>query len=263
MWNPYEDISKNKSRAFGVASVIVVLVVWALLTGLEILSVAQFPSPWAFVNTFIQLSWDSNTGESPLFEATLWSVGRVFLAAVLVVIIGVPVGVVMGASPKINALLSPLLDPFRSAPVVAFTPIFVMWFGLGEQSKIYFLFFGAVVFLVPMVRDAIKAVPQSYWVSARDLGATEWESVYHAVLPMAKPRIADAIIVAVSLEWTYITVAEFVNAQVGLGQIISQGRRMSSMPHVFVGIFVIIAIALVTYTLMTTIKRKLYPWETE
>ena len=120
-----------------------------------------------------------------------------------------------------------------------------------------------LVFLVPMVRDAIQAVPQSYWISARDLGATEWESVYHGVLPMAKPRIADAIIVAVSVMWTYITVAEYVNAQVGLGQIISQGRRMSSMPHVLVRIFVIIAVALITYTTMTFLKRKLYPWETE
>jgi ABC-type nitrate/sulfonate/bicarbonate transport system permease component len=67
-------------------------------------------------------------------------------------------------------VLSPLIDPFRSAPVVALLPILVMWLGIGETMKIAFLFIGAVVYLIPMVRDAIQAVPQSYWTSARDLG---------------------------------------------------------------------------------------------
>jgi len=263
MWNPYQTLSTGKRRGFGFASVVAVLVIWALITGLELVSQAKLPTPWSCVEAFIQLAWNSQTGESPLLSATMWSLGRVFVAGVLVVIIGVPAGVIMGASPNINALFSPLIDPFRSAPVVALLPILVMWLGIGESMKIAFLFAGAVVFLVPMVRDAILAVPQSYWISARDLGATEWESIYHGVLPMAKPRIADAIIVSISVMWTYITVAEYVNAQEGLGQIISQARRMSAMNHVFVGIFVIIGLALVTYSLMTTIKRKLYPWETE
>ncbi|HBK57672.1 MAG TPA: ABC transporter permease, partial [Xanthomonadales bacterium] len=73
--------------------------------------------------------------------------------------------------------------------------IMVMWFGIGEWMKVLFLFVGAVVFLIPMVRDAIQAVPQAYWISARDLGASHWEAVRHAVLPMAMPRIADAVIV--------------------------------------------------------------------
>jgi ABC-type nitrate/sulfonate/bicarbonate transport system permease component len=285
MWNPYEEVSTGKKRGLGIGAVLAILAFWALLAGLELFSVAKLPSPWACVEMFFQLVWDPQSAAraadlaavaeeeqsfvsvvfsySPLLEATVWSIGRVAVAAVTVVLIGVPVGVVMGASPLINSTLSPLVDPFRSAPVVAFLPMFVIWLGIGESMKIAFLFLGAVVFLVPMVRDAIQAVPQSYWISARDLGASEWESVYHAVLPMAKPRIADAIIVAVSVMWTYITVAEYVNAQVGLGQIISQGRRMSSMPHVLVGIFVIIAVALITYSTMTFLKRKLYPWETE
>jgi ABC-type nitrate/sulfonate/bicarbonate transport system permease component len=76
------------------------------------------------------------------------------------------------------------------------------------------------------------------------------------------PRIADDIIVSIAVMWTYITVAEYVNAKVGLGQLIQNARRFSAMDQVFVGIFVIIALALVTYAVMTAIKRRLYPWET-
>jgi len=155
------------------------------------------------------------------------------------------------------------VDPFRSAPVVALLPILVMWLGIGESMKIAFLFVGAVVYLIPMVRDAVRAVPQSYWIGTRDLGATPWECIHKAIVPIAMPRIADAVIVSVSVMWTYITVAEYVNAREGLGQLIQNARRFSAMDQVFAGIIVIIALALLTYQGMLAAKRRLYPWENQ
>jgi ABC-type nitrate/sulfonate/bicarbonate transport system permease component len=263
MWNPYEPIAPSRKRAAGIASVAVVLLVWSVLTGLSLIAKAKLPAPWEVATAFVRLAWDGTRGESLLLEATLWSSMRVLVAAVLVVVIGVPIGVVMGASPIVNAALSPLVDPFRSAPVVALLPILVMWLGIHEGMKIAFLFVGAVVFLIPMVRDAIQAVPSQYWISASDLGASPFEAVRHAVLPLAMPRIADAIIVAVSVMWTYITVAEYVNPERGLGQLITNARRFSAMDQVFVGIFVIIALALLTYQGMVAAKKWLFPWETE
>jgi len=263
MWNPYSSLETSQRRVLGVASVVLVLVVWSLLSGLSIVSPAKLPSPWDTAGAFALLAWDGTRGESLLLEATLWSLGRVAAAGVLVVVLGVPIGLMMGASPRVNAFLSPLVDPFRSAPVVALLPILVIWLGIGELMKVVFLFVGAVVFLIPMVRDAVVAVPSQYWIGARDVGATPFEAVRHAVFPMAKPRILDAIIVSVSVMWTYITVAEYVNAKTGLGQLIQNARRFSAMDQVFVGIFVIIALALVTYRLMQWAKNKLCPWETE
>jgi ABC-type nitrate/sulfonate/bicarbonate transport system permease component len=77
------------------------------------------------------------------------------------------------------------------------------------------------------------------------------------------PRIADAVIVAFSVMWTYITVAEYVNARQGLGQLIQNARRFSAWDQVFAGIIVIIALALATYQFMAWLKRRLYPWETQ
>ncbi len=263
MWNPYDEPPKSQRRLLGLGSVALVVIVWAALTVGGFVSPSKLPSISAVGRAFARLAWDANRGESLLLEATLWSVRRVALASLLVTVIGIPIGVLMGASPRVNAFLSPLVDPLRSAPVVAILPILVMWLGIGETMKVAFLFAGAVVFLVPMVRDAMVAVSQEYWVAARDLGATPWEAVRHAVLPMAKPRIADAIVASVSIMWTYITVAEYVNAEKGLGQLIQNARRFSAMDQVFVGIGVIITLALLTFGLMTAIKRKLYPWESE
>lgn len=263
MWNPYEPLTPRLRRSLGIGAVLTVVAVWAALSGFGIVEPNRLPAPWSVAKAFGYLAWDGDSQRSLLGTATLWSFGRVLVAGLLVVAVGVPIGVLMGASPRVNSFLSPLIDPFRSAPVVALLPIMVMWFGIGEWMKIMFLFFGAVVYLIPMVRDAIQAVPQAYWVGARDIGGTPWECVRHAVLPIAMPRIADGIIVAVSVMWTYITVAEYVNARQGLGQLIQNARRFSAMDQVFAGIIVIVALALVTYKLMTLAKRRLYPWETQ
>ncbi|MBB5017275.1 ABC-type nitrate/sulfonate/bicarbonate transport system permease component [Chitinivorax tropicus] len=262
-WNPYAQLEPSQRRWLGVGAVLAVLIVWSVLAGSGLVGANKLPAPWQVAKALTYLIWDGERQTSLLLTATLWSVGRVLAAGGLVLMIGIPVGVLMGASPRVNALLSPLIDPFRSAPVVALLPIMVMWFGIGEWMKILFLFVGAVVYLIPMVRDAVRAVPQAYWISARDLGATPWEAVRHSVLPLSMPRIADAVIVSVSVMWTYITVAEYVNAQEGLGQLIQNARRFSAMDQVFAGIIVIIALALATYQGMQFAKRRLYPWETQ
>jgi len=259
-WNPYAFLAPVQRRILGVIAVLSVLALWSLVSLTELVSPNKLPPPWKVLDAMKYLAWYE--GKSLLWPAIVASVSRVASAALLVVAIGIPIGVLMGAAPRINALLSPLVDPFRSTPIVALLPILVVWMGIGEGMKVAFLFLGAVVYLIPMVRDAILAVPQAYWISARDLGATPFESVYRAVLPIAMPRIADAVIVAVSLMWTYITVAEYVNAGAGLGQLIQNSRRFSAMDQVFAGIIVIIVLALATYQLMSWAKRRLYHWET-
>jgi ABC-type nitrate/sulfonate/bicarbonate transport system permease component len=265
-WNPYAQLTPQSRRMLGLAAVFGTLLIWSALAASGKISTNKLPAPWKVLSALKYLAWDSSDsahgGHSLLLTATLYSVGRVAVASVLVMAIGIPAGILMGAAPRINALLSPLVDPFRSAPIVALLPILVMWFGIDELMKIVFLFAGSVVYLVPMVRDAVLAVPQSYWISSRDLGATPFECIWRTVVPMAMPRIADAIILGISVMWTYITVAEYVNAGQGLGQMIQNSERFSAMDQVFAGIIVIIVLALMTYQTMSWIKRKLYSWET-
>ncbi len=260
-WNPYRTLPQAQQRWIGLASVGGVLLLWTALSASGLFSKNQLPSPWAVGEAMAYLGWYE--GKSALAVATLWSVGRVAAASLLVMLIGIPLGVLMGASPKLNAVFSPLVDPFRSAPMAALLPIMVMWFGIGEFMKIAFLFVGSIVYLTPLVRDAIRAVPEEYTIAAKDIGATQWECMTKVLVPLAMPRIMDAVIVGVSVSWTYITVAEYVNAQEGLGQLISNARRMSATDQVFAGIIVIIAVALLTYQSLMWLKRRFFKWETK
>jgi ABC-type nitrate/sulfonate/bicarbonate transport system permease component len=258
-FNPHSLISAMTRRSLGIIAFFSFIGLWTVLSASGLISPNKLPSPVAVVQAFSYLAWYN--GQSMLLTATLASLARIGLAALLVIAIGIPIGVLMGASPKLNAFLSPLIDPFRSAPVVALLPLFVMWFGIDEQMKVAFLFMGAVVYMIPLVRDAMVSVPYAYWESTRDLGGTYWECVIKGVLPMAAPRIFDAIIISISVCWGYITVAEYVNAGDGLGQLIQNARRFSAIDQVIAGIFVIIALALATQVGLTALKSKLYPWE--
>lgn len=260
-WNPYAGISRAKHRIIGFSAVIAVLVIWTLLSASGLMTKNQLPSPLAVAQAMSYLAWYE--GKSQLLTHTLWSVGRVATASALVIVIGIPLGVLMGASQRLNAFFSPLIDPFRSAPVAALLPIMAMWFGIGEFMKIAFLFVGSIVYLTPLVRDAIRAVPQQYLVGAKDIGATQFECITKVLVPLAMPRIMDAVIVGVSVSWTYITVAEYVNAQEGLGQMIANAKRLIAMDQVFAGIIVIIAVALLTYQTLMWLKSRFFKWETK
>jgi len=165
VWNPYQNLPTRTRQGLGFGSVLLVLVIWGLLAGLHLVHVSKLPAPWDVAQAFWQLARGGEHG-SLLLSATLWSVRRVAIAGVLVVAVGVPIGALMGSSSYVNAALSPLVDPFRSAPIVAVLPILVMWLGIHENVKVAFLFLGAVVYLIPMVRDAVKAVPRTYYISA-------------------------------------------------------------------------------------------------
>jgi ABC-type nitrate/sulfonate/bicarbonate transport system permease component len=259
IFNPHARLKGSAARVIGGLSFLIVVLIWLGISSTGLISSNKLPSPIDVLHAFSYLSWDN--GHSMLFDATLASLGRILTAAILVLAIGVPTGVLMGSSPMINSVLSPLVDPFRSAPIVALLPILVMWLGIGEQMKITFLFLGSVVYLIPLVRDAMVSVPYSYWETAKDLGATDVECIRHAVLPLAMPRIFDAAIVSTSILWTYITVAEYVNADSGLGMLIQNARRFSAMDQVFAGIITIIVLALLTHTALTKLRAKLYFWE--
>lgn len=262
MLNPYEPLSARTSRGLAVFGVVSVLLVWSLLSGFHVVGPNKLPAPWEVLQAFADLTHLPGHEGNPLVDAVLASMSRMLVAVALTVLIGLPTGVLMGAEPRVNAALSPLIDPCRSAPIVSVLPVLVMWLGMGELMKISFLWLGGVVYLIPMVRDAIVAVPQVYYIKAKDLGATPVEAILKAVFPMARPRVADAVIVSTSIQWTYITVAEYVNADSGIGKLISDSKRFSAMDQVFAEIATIIFLALLTYNGGMWLKKRLFPWET-
>jgi ABC-type nitrate/sulfonate/bicarbonate transport system permease component len=133
---PLPHLDPTRRRLLGLGSVVGVVMLLGCCWRLQrLLSKNQLPSPWSVARRLLP---EPGTKARASWPWRPWSVGRVAAASLLVMIVGIPMGILMGASPKVDAVLSPLVDPFRSAPVAALLPIMVMWFGIGEGMKIAF-----------------------------------------------------------------------------------------------------------------------------
>ena len=229
---------------------------WALISGLELVRAAFLPTPWETASALWQILTDGS------FMNDGWaSIRRVLMAISLSAFVGIPIGIVMGAFGRVEALLKWVLFPFRTAPITAFIPLFILFFGIEEQMKVWFLFFGTVVYIIPLTFDAVRAVPQEYIDAAVDFGFRPLGTLIHFVVPAAWPRIFDAITVCTGIAWTYLVAAEIVNLTTGLGAVVQRAQRFQNTPKVYAGILLILIIGNVTDFLLGLIRARFFNWE--
>ena len=264
MLNPYADLPSRDRWLLGGGTVLFAALSWSLLFTLGWAQGISWPAPWEVLEAFFQLlSYSEVRGERPLLVAMVCSSFRVLLGGVGTLVVSLPIGVLMGVSKPVNAALSPVYDTFPAVLISATLPVLAVGIADGEAAICYLLCGGMSFYMIPRVRDAISAVPPNYWASAKDMGATRGETLRWVVLPLALPSIADATIGAVGLMWGYTTIAEYANAERGLGELIYSARRFSEMDQVCVGITTMVVLSFSTYTLMRSIKRRLFPWVNE
>jgi ABC-type nitrate/sulfonate/bicarbonate transport system permease component len=238
------------------AGLLTVIAVWALISKLGVVREAFLPSPWQTAEALVKMVTDGT-----LVREGWASLRRVLLAVSLAALVGIPIGVLMGAFGRVESFLKWLVFPFRTAPITAFIPVFMLFFGIEEGMKVWFLFFGTVVYIIPMTFDAVRAVPEQYIDAAVDFGFSPLGTLVHFVLPAAWPRIFDAIKVCTGIAWTYLVAAEIVNLTTGLGAVVQHAQRFQNTPKVYAGILLILLIGNATDFLLGLVKRRWFNWE--
>jgi ABC-type nitrate/sulfonate/bicarbonate transport system permease component len=229
---------------------------WALVSVLQFVRPGFLPTPWETAAAAGRMVTDGT-----LWREGLASLRRVLLGVGLAALVGIPVGIAMGASGRLEGLLKWLVFPLRTAPITAFIPVFMLYFGIDEGMKVWFLFFGTVVYIIPMTFDAIRAVPEQYIDAAVDFGFTPVGTLLHFVIPAAWPRIFDAIKVCTGIAWTYLVAAEIVNLTTGLGAVVQHAQRFQNTPKVYAGILLILLIGNATDFLLARVKKRWFNWE--
>jgi ABC-type nitrate/sulfonate/bicarbonate transport system permease component len=249
-------VSGAAAKILPIAGILTVLGIWALISGLELVRPAFLPTPWETASAL----WGIFTDGSFLRDG--WaSIRRVLLAISLSAVVGIPIGIAMGAFGRVEAFLKWVLFPFRTAPITAFIPLFMLFFGIDEQMKVWFLFFGTVVYIIPLTFDAVRAVPQEYVDAAVDFGFRPLGALVHFVVPAAWPRIFDAIKVCTGIAWTYLVAAEIVNLTTGLGAVVQHAQRFQNTPKVYAGILLILIIGNATDFMLGWIRERFFNWE--
>lgn len=234
---------------------------WLLTRGAtveqRILPPLILPSPAEVLAAFPRLHF-----EQALVRSAVTSFLRVTEGFALAAIVAVPLGIYMATFPPVAAFFRPLALIGAYVPIVVFIPLTLAWFGLTETQKVAFLFIGCFVALLPLVMKSILDVPPAYLDVAVTKGASQWQLVSQILFPVAQADIWDHLRGVYGVGWGWIILAEVVNAQQGLGYLISISERRGHTAAIFAIIIVIVAIAVACDQAWRITGRWLFPYRT-
>lgn len=243
-----------------VGSVAVMLFVWWLVTTLGLVKPLFVPSPQLVLAKF-GLIWREGFTNTSFLEHIFISTARVFGAFLLACIIGLPLGLAMGMSPLIRGIFDPPIEFYRPIPPLAYLPLMIIWFGIGETSKVLLIFLSVFAPVVLGARSGVKSAAIEQIHAAYSFGATRWQVMLHVILPSAMPEILTAMRVGIGFGWTTLVAAEMVAATSGLGYMVLSASQFLQTSVVIMGIFVIATIAFIFDLLMRFLERRLVPWK--
>jgi len=236
-----KTLSRRMEWSLGVFGFVLFLTAWHLTAASGVVRPEFLPTPLAVARAFVSLFVERDFASDILI-----SIGRVWFAFLLSVSIAVPLGLYMSAYRAVGAILEPFVDFVRYLPVPALVPLLVIWFGVGEASKIAVLWMGTFFQLILLIADDTKRVPAEYIETGHTLGASNGQIMRHIIIPAALPNMVDNLRITLGWCWTYLIVAEIVAASSGIGHVIWSLRRFVKTPEVMAGIIAIGIIGLLT-----------------
>jgi NitT/TauT family transport system permease protein len=243
-----------------VLAVLAMLVVWTLATMVFGVSERMVPSPvelWRHGQNILLHGY----ADSPLRVHIGWSLFRAMSGFLLGIALAIPVGLLMGYSPDANAALQPIFGFFRPIPPIAFIPLMIMWFGIGELSKILLIFAASFNYTVLSSAAGMRSVPVQLVRAGTNLGLTRWQLFTSVMLPAALPSILTGVKTSAAVSWAILVAAELIAAQAGIGFIIMDAGTFFRIADVFVGILIIGALGLAIELVIAQIERKLLHWQ--
>ena len=241
-------------------SILLFFFVWWLVTAMGWVKPLFVPPPMAIVDKFISI-WSVGFTGTPLLVHVGISTIRVFSAFLLACVVGIPLGLAMGMSPLVRGIFDPPIEFYRPIPPLAYLPLMIIWFGIGETSKILLIFLSVFAPVVLGARSGVKSASIEQIHAAYPFGATRWQVLRHVIMPSALPEILTAMRIGIGFGWTTLVAAEMVAATQGIGYMVLSASQFLQTPVVIMGIFVIAIIAFAFDLLMRFIERRLVPWK--
>ncbi|NAR58594.1 taurine ABC transporter permease TauC [Acinetobacter haemolyticus] len=250
---------RHRSLVLSLSSVISVLVIWYLITALKIVPSLFLPSPQAVWQKFLEVS------QQGFMKATLWqhlavSISRVLLALVAAIAIGVPLGLWMGLNKWVRAVLDPLVELLRPIPPLAYLPLLVIWFGIGETTKVLLIFFSILAPVIISSTHGVISHQLNRERAALSLGASQSQVFWHVILPTALPHILTGIRIGLGVGWSTLVASELVAADRGIGFMVQSAAQFLITDTVVLGIIVIAIVAVSFELFLRWLQKQLSPW---
>lgn len=240
-------------------AIVCMVLAWAAISASALLPAGYLPSPMELFNESAVLLKEGYKNES------LWAHAGISLYRTLVgfacgVAVGVPLGLLTGYSYYGGAIASPIMAFLRPIPPIAFIPMVVLYFGLGELGKVVLIFWTSFNYVHVNAHAGAANVPIAYLRAARSLGMSRTQVFSRVVFPAAIPQIFTGLKVAMALSWAVVVAAELTGAQSGLGYMIADSAMTFRIPVVFIGIGLIGLIGLALNLAINALESWLVHW---
>ena len=219
-------------------------------------------TPWEVVNKLVYMTQMKLAGKG-LFGHMWASTYRVLYGFALASVFAIPLGLFMALNRYVNAIVKPVFDIFKPMPPIAWISIAILWFGIGEPSKIFIIFIGTFVPCLLNAYNGVRLIEPELYDVVRVLGGNRRAEIIQVSFPASFPAIFAGLQISLSSAWTCVIAAELVSARAGMGWIIIQGMKLSQPALVIGGMLIIAAVALTTSLALTTLEKWLCPWKRE
>ena len=252
---PKKPISASLEIGSGMGVAIGILVVWCVLTYGGIINPNFLPTPGAVLEGFFKVALNGT-----LLNHTRVSLTEIYVGFFLSSVIAIPVGIFMGSFRIVAAAIEPVVNFMRYLPVTSMIPLLILWIGIGIEEKIAVIFLGTFFQQIVLAADVSSRVPEDILNVSYTLGANKRQIVTRVLIPATLPGVMDTLRITMGWAWTFLVVAELVASSSGLGYMILQAMRGLHPEQIFVGIFVIGFLGLVTDLAFKWLTRALLPW---
>lgn len=219
VWKRGSDNSRRLVFAF--AAAVPLLLAWYVLTSVtHTISPGRFPSPHEVFQAALQISRGNGYAGGTMARQVWQSSKLVLMGFAVAAGAGVPLGLLMGWSRRAEALINPAFLLLRPIPPLAWIPLAILWFGLGDVAKIFVIWFAAFVPAVINSHTGVRNVDPTLIAAARVHGASPAQVVLHVLIPGALPMIFTGLRLSLQASWTTLVAAELVGALLGLGHVL-------------------------------------------
>lgn len=232
----------------------VLVLLWIVLTQWEILPPFSLPKPLGVIRAFGKL-WTEYDLLGNVFQSW-WRIAQAFLWCA---VIAIPLGILMASFRWLFELVNPIAAPMRAMPLTAFLPAFIALFGMDETMKVAFLWFGMFFYLLAVVVEEANRVDNALLETAYTLGAKTRHALW-LIFRACFPSIFSSFRILYDIGWTYVILAEMVNARKGVGYMVEAARKVLDFERVYAGIIAIGIAAFLFRFLLTFLESKLFPW---
>ncbi|MER8811324.1 ABC transporter permease subunit [Mesorhizobium australicum] len=236
------------------------IALWFLAARFGWASPLFLPSPAEVLTQFSAVAADGYANGT-LLDHTLASLGRIAAALGVGILLGVPLGLLMGLNRWVKGVFSVPIDLYWGLPPLAYLPLLIIWLGIGEISKIVLLSLSTFAPICFAAQAGVRSVPDERINAALSLGASRLQLFTSIILPSALPEIMTGLRIAIGAGLSTLVAAELIAAQSGLGYMIMSAANFLATDVVFVGLIVIAVLAFAFTCGMRWLEHRLIPWK--